>query len=144
MSFYSISTFVLFMFNNLQQQQLVGHFMHSCLILECNQRSVTNVLTYKILDLLCIFCVTLLLLLLTPHKLTQPFETYTKINSFIYYYINSTGCLLAFVFFQPLSTGYNTCSMMAGLDSFYSKHLSFCDFILKLTDISLKWQNFVL
>ena len=55
-----------------------------------------------------------------------------------------TGCLLAFVFFQPLSTDYNTCSMMAGLDLFYSKHLSFWDFRIKSTKISSKWQNFVL
>ena len=57
----------------------------------------------------------------------------------------NTGCLLAFVFFfEPLSTDYNTCSMMAGLDLFYSKHLSFWDFRIKSTEISSKWQNFVL
>ena len=56
----------------------------------------------------------------------------------------TTGCLFRLGIFHPLSTGYNTCSMMARLDLFYSKHLSFCDFRIKSTEISSKWQNFVL
>ena len=45
-------------------------------------------------------------------------------------------------FFQALSTGYNTWSMMARLDLFYSKHLSFRDISIKSVEISSKCQNF--
>ena len=53
----------------------------------------------------------------------------------------TTGCLFRLGIFQPLSTGYNTCSMNARLDLFYSKHLYFCDFRIKSTEILSKWQN---
>ena len=50
----------------------------------------------------------------------------------------STGCLFEFVFFEVGSTGYNNCSMMARLELFCSKHLSFCDFRIKFTEMSSK------
>ena len=53
-----------------------------------------------------------------------------------------TGCLFEFGFFRPCAKICNACPIMAKLDLFERKHLSFCESRIKPCKKSLKLQNF--